>query len=146
MHPWSIARPLLSCCATSDAPGKHPSLFRAGPAYSPPSCLPGAGLGLSASAVRSSISTAWAEWSLQPGLVKDAGGLLAVLVPVDPSPGAEAGPPGDRCLQPQNSQVPYIFPPSALPAQTSSSLAYPASVFCLLTPSTILHPYQFRKN
>ena len=83
------------------------------------SCLPGAVLGLSAFTVRISISTARAEWSLQQGLVKDAGGLLAALVPTDPSPGAEAGPPGDRCLHPQNCQIPLVCPPSVLPAQTS---------------------------
>ena len=146
MHPWTTARPppFLPChfwCIW-----KAPFPLQGGLACSPPSCLPGVVLGLSAFTIRSSIPTAQAEFSLQQGLVKDAGGLLAVLVPMDPSPGAEAGPPGDRRLHPQNSRIPPVCPLSALPAQTSSSLIYVASVFCLLTPSTILHPYQFRKN
>ena len=132
MHPWTLP--------AASFPAVPLLVYLPFPLQGRPCLLasflpPGAVLGLSAFPIRSSVSTAWAEWSLPQGLVKDAGGLFAALVPTDPTPGAEAGPPGDRRLHPQNSQIPLVCPPSVLPAQTSSSLAYPASVFCLLTPS-----------
>lgn len=51
----------------------------------------------------------------------------------------------------QVSPSPELPNPSCLssvcsPSSDLTSLAYPASVFCLLTPSAILHPYHVRKN
>lgn len=136
MHPWALPSSFPAVPLLMHLESTLP-LFRAGPACSPSFLPPRAGLGTLCLCCQGSISTAWAEWSLQQGLVKDAGGLLAVLFPSGPLPRCR-GRTSWKTAPPSPELRESLYLPSIYsPAQTLSSLACPASVLCLLTPSTI---------
>lgn len=137
MHPWTTARPppFLPCrfwCIW-----KAPFPLQGWPCLLP-SFLPPRGCPWPLCLYRQALHPhSPGRMQLAAGACEGCRWTVSSAGPNGPLPAAEAGPPGDRRLHPQNSQIPLVCPPSALPAQTSSSLAYAASV---------LHPYQFRKN